>query len=100
VGRLELALELAPAAEALEVKVRNAMRPGSRERVAADVRLRAAVQAGVIAVQDADLLQRFERLRRACIMVDDFPPDIGRNAAAETGPASAPRETMLARKTA
>ena len=36
---------------------------------------------GVITPREAELLDRFYTVRRACIMVDDFPHDVGRHAA-------------------
>jgi hypothetical protein len=38
------------------------------------------VRVGLLTVDEAELLERHRRLVRDCIMVDDFPRDIGRAA--------------------
>jgi hypothetical protein len=50
-------------------------------------RIAAAVEKGIISTGEAALFQQFSALRRGCIMVDDFPHDIGR-AQAVREPAS------------
>jgi acyl-CoA dehydrogenase len=79
VGRLEVALATVPMAEALEVRLRAAIREG---RLAADApdRLDAAVRAGVMTPDEGGALARHRRVVRDCIMVDDFPHDVGRAA--------------------
>ena len=44
---------------------------------------------GIITPAKTVLLERFERLRRACIMVDDFAPDAGTRPAETSGAMSA-----------
>ena len=95
VGRLELALQRVAAAEEIESKVRAAVKSGAAEGFTAAERIAAAVRAGAITAAEADALARYNELRRACIMVDDFPPDIGRHVASE--PAAYPE---LLRKSA
>jgi acyl-CoA dehydrogenase len=98
-GRLELALELVAAADAVEAKMRSAARSGVVDGLTAEARLQSALNAGVISAQEAELWARFNQLRRACIMVDDFPHDLGRNAAAVPANVSPLQDAML-RKTA
>ena len=78
VGRLELAMQSAPAGEATEAKIRSAVKAGVIAGLTEPARIAAAVEKGIISAGEAALLQRFSELRRGCIMVDDFPHDIGR----------------------
>ncbi len=78
VGRLELAMQSAPAGEATEAKIRGAVKAGVIAGLTEQARVAAAVEKGIINTGEAALLQRFSELRRGCIMVDDFPHDIGR----------------------
>ena len=78
VGRLELAMQSAPAGEATEAKIRSAMRAGVIAGLTEQARIAAAVEKGIISIGEAAQFQRFSALRRGCIMVDDFPHDIGR----------------------
>jgi acyl-CoA dehydrogenase len=100
VGRLELALELVAAAEAVEAKLRSAAKSGVVQGLTADARLAAGLAAGVISAQEAELWTRYNALRRACIMVDDFPHDIGRNAAAEPARVTSLQDAAPQRKSA
>jgi hypothetical protein len=54
-------------------------------------RLAAGLTAGVISAQEAEIWTRYNALRRACIMVDDFPREVGRSAQAEPAPAAIQR---------
>ncbi len=83
VGRLELALEQVAAAEAVDARVRAAQKTAGIDELTAEARIEAAVRAGAISSADAELWKRYQVLRRACIMVDDFPHDIGRRAPAQ-----------------
>jgi acyl-CoA dehydrogenase len=78
VGRLELAMQAAPAGEAIEAKVRNAQRAGVVSGLTDEVRVAAALEKGVLTAEEAAQWRRFVTLRRACIMVDDFPHEVGR----------------------
>jgi acyl-CoA dehydrogenase len=100
VGRLELALELVAPADAVEAKLRSAAKSGVVEGLTADARLAAGLAAGVITAQEAELWTRYNALRRACIMVDDFPRDIGRNAGAEPARVTSLQGAALQRKSA
>jgi acyl-CoA dehydrogenase len=83
VGRLELALEAAPAGDAVEAKLRAAARAQTVSGFTDEERLDAAVGKGILSRDEAAALRHFWKLRRLCIMVDDFPPEIGRAAALE-----------------
>jgi acyl-CoA dehydrogenase len=87
VGRLELALEATPAGEIVESKLHSATRAGILSGLTDEARLEQAARQGVITEDEATALRRFWKLRRDCIMVDDFPHDVGRRTAA--APASA-----------
>lgn len=81
VGRLELALESIEAAEAIEGKVRDSgAAPAGRPHDMAQ-RVETALQSGALSAEEAEQWHRYERLRQACVMVDDFPHDVGRRAA-------------------
>jgi acyl-CoA dehydrogenase len=78
VGRLELAMQAAPAGEATEAKIRSAMKAGVIAGLTEQARIAAAIDKGIISTGEAAQFQHFSALRRGCIMVDDFPYDIGR----------------------
>jgi acyl-CoA dehydrogenase len=99
VGRLELALDLIPAAEAVDAKVRGAVKSGVVEGLTVEARVQAAHEAGVITADEAATWARHNALRRACIMVDDFPHDFGRQPASEPARVTAIQDA-LQRKTA
>ena len=80
VGRLQVALELLPEVEALETRLRDAVRDGRLPALAGAARVAAARDAGLLSVDEEALLGRFARIREAAIAVDDFPADIGRAA--------------------
>ena len=86
VGRLEVALDLVVPAEAVEAKLRAAAKAGVLHGRTREERRASALSQGIITADEAALLDRFQRVQRDCIMVDDFPRDIGRNVA--TNPAS------------
>jgi acyl-CoA dehydrogenase len=99
VGRLEIALDLVPQAEEIEAKLRAAAKGSpSTARTPAE-RVAAAVASGVITARDAELLNRYYALRRACIMVDDFPHDVGRHVSQQPVQAAA-IDSVMARKSA
>ena len=100
VGRLELALERVAEAEQIEAKVRAAVKRGEVVHgFGAEARVAAAVEAGAITADEVQTLRSYDALRRACIMVDDFPHDLGREAA-EPAAVSAVDQALMARKTA
>ncbi|MEO8627930.1 MAG: acyl-CoA dehydrogenase domain-containing protein, partial [Betaproteobacteria bacterium] len=79
----ELALEQVVAAEKIDAKIRAAHKSGATTGITSADRMTSAVHMQVITQSEADQLTRYNELRRACIMVDDFPPDVGRHALAE-----------------
>jgi acyl-CoA dehydrogenase len=79
VGCLELALEAAPAGEAAEAKLRAAIKNGDIGGYTESEQLDNALHSGSMTDEDASALRRFWKLRQQCIMVDDFPREIGRN---------------------
>ena len=86
VGALEAALTVSIEAEAVEARVRQAERDGRFEPGVligggVDARWLKAHEAGVISDEDLALLQRRARLRDQVIRVDDFPFDLGQDAA-------------------
>jgi len=83
VGRLEVALDLVAPAEAVEAKLRAALKAGVLHGRSNEERRASALTQGIITAEEAMLLDRFKRVQRDCIMVDDFPHDIGRNAAVD-----------------
>jgi acyl-CoA dehydrogenase len=94
VGCLELALEAVPEGEAAEAKLRALVKAGTVDGYSERQQLDRAVQAGEFAPDDAAVLRRFWKLRRNCIMVDDFPRDVGRNE--REGTTTSPGEEVAA----
>ncbi len=84
VGCLELALDAVEDGEAAEVKLRALVKAGTVEGYTESEELDRAVESGEFAADEAAALRRFWALRRRCIMVDDFPHDVGRNERQET----------------
>ena len=79
IGRLEAALRMVPEVEAVETKLRGAIKSGALAHITPAQRVRAAHAQGILDAHEVDLWQRYERLRRDCIMVDDFPHEFGRH---------------------
>jgi acyl-CoA dehydrogenase len=79
VGCLELALDAVADGEAAEAKLRALVKAGTVTAYTEGEQLELAVAAGALAESEALVLRRFWKLRRRCIMVDDFAHDIGRN---------------------
>ncbi len=89
VGTLEAALEAAIAAEAVDAKVRAAIKD-KRIRPEGDRPMSAiALAAGVISAQDVAILERAVKLRDEVIRVDHFPQDFGLSEALRSAPARA-----------
>lgn len=82
VGRLELAMQAAPAAEAIEARIRNAAKAHVIAGLTEQAMVAAAVEKGIVSASEAVQFQQYSQLRRGCIMVDDFPHDIGRTQSA------------------
>jgi len=79
VGCLELALEAAPAGEAAETKLRAVIKADNIDGFTESEQLDNALHSGAMTDEEANALRLFWKLRRRCIMVDDFPKEIGRN---------------------
>jgi acyl-CoA dehydrogenase len=78
VGCLEIALDAAIAAEAVQAKLRAGKKSGLIDGRTADDLTERALEKGVITVADMEILRRAKQLTRKVIMVDDFPQDFGR----------------------
>jgi acyl-CoA dehydrogenase len=100
VGRLELAMQAAPAGEAVEAKIRNAAKAGVISGFTEESRTASALEKGIISAEEAAQYRRFGALRRACIMVDDFPHDVGRMQSAREPANVADMGSVVSQKTA
>ncbi len=100
VGRLELAMQAAPAGEAVEAKVRNGQKAGVITGLTDEARVAAALDKGLLTAEEVAQWRRFSALRRACIRVDDFPHDVGRNQATSDAPTAARPGNVISQKTA
>ena len=74
-GRIEDALPKVIAAEAIEKKLREALKAKRLAGAEGEALLDAAMQAGVITADEAQLVMAADAARRAVIRVDDFPAD-------------------------
>jgi acyl-CoA dehydrogenase len=79
VNILEQALQCAVVSEAVEVKLRAALKTGQIS-AQADDKIAEALKQRVITNSELELMGRMKSLRRRVIMVDDFPPDFGASA--------------------
>jgi acyl-CoA dehydrogenase len=84
VGTLEAALRAVIAAEAVETKIRAAVKAGTLTGRRADELAAQAVAAKLISGDEAAMLTRAQALRRKVIMVDDFPRDLGKSEIFQT----------------
>ncbi|MBK8336358.1 MAG: acyl-CoA dehydrogenase [Sterolibacteriaceae bacterium] len=82
VGVIELALEATVQSEAIEAKMRAAVKAGRISGRGAQLAA-SACAAGVITSAEQALLARRDELRDKAIRVDDFPQDLGIHRAAE-----------------
>jgi len=85
-GRLEFAMEAVIKAEPIEAKLRGAQKEGKLPQRTSAERRDAAVKSGVITLAEFEHLVRTDRLKRAVIMVDDFPTDLSRQPTQEKAP--------------
>ncbi|MEO6561501.1 MAG: acyl-CoA dehydrogenase [Nitrosospira sp.] len=88
-GILEQALRCAVVSEAVETKLRAAVKAG-RIPAQREEKIAAALKQRVITTSELELMGKMESLRRRVIMVDDFPPDF----ASEPQPGPEPAETI------
>jgi acyl-CoA dehydrogenase len=100
VGRLELAMRAAPAGEAIEAKIRNGVRAGVISGLVEEARIQDAAKKGLVTAEETAQFRRYSQLRRACIMVDDFPQDVGRMQAAREPASVTQLGDAVPRKTA
>jgi len=96
VGRLEIALAMVASAEEVEAKLRAAAKGAPVTAHTPAERIANGVSSGVISAREGDLLTRFYAVKRACIMVDDFPHDVGRHVVEQP----AVEQPVMARKSA
>ena len=78
---LEQALQCAEVCDAVEAKLRAAVKTG-RIPAEGEEKISAALKQRVITSNELELMAGMKSLRRRVIMVDDFPPDFGRNSTA------------------
>ena len=79
---LEQALQCAVVSEAVETKLRAAVKAG-RIPAQRDEKITAALKQRVITTNELELMGKMDHLRRRVIMVDDFPPDFVRGVQTE-----------------
>ena len=89
VGCLEIALDAAIAAEAVQAKLRAAKKSGLIDGRSIDDLSARALEKGVVTMADMEIMLRAKQLTRKVIMVDDFPQDFGRSTGKWTEPARA-----------
>jgi acyl-CoA dehydrogenase len=87
-GVLEQALRCAVVSEAVETKLRAAVKAG-RIPAQREEKIAAALKQRVITTSELELMGKMESLRRRVIMVDDFPPDFASEPQAGPEPAEA-----------
>lgn len=87
-GILEEALQCAVVSEAVETKLRAAVKAG-RVPAQREEKIAAALKQRVITTHELELMGKMEALRRRVIMVDDFPRDFGDEPQAGPGPMEA-----------
>jgi acyl-CoA dehydrogenase len=83
---LEQALQCAEVCDAVEAKLRAAVKTG-RIPAEGEEKISAALKQRVITSNELELMAGMTSLRRRVIMVDDFPPDFGTSSIA-SGPAT------------
>jgi acyl-CoA dehydrogenase len=97
-GMLEQALQCAVVCEAVETKLRAAVKTG-RIPAQGDERIADALKQRVITTTELELMGKMKSMRRRVIMVDDFPADFGRasGGTSETAPAQPVHEAIISR---
>ncbi|MGQ0752393.1 MAG: acyl-CoA dehydrogenase domain-containing protein, partial [Betaproteobacteria bacterium] len=83
IAQLEQAMRAAISVEGIYARIYSAVRAGRISGRTPDELAARAEQAAVIERAELQALVRAKALRRAVIMVDDFPPDFGREEAAQ-----------------
>ncbi len=77
--KLEVAFDVALKADAIEKKIKEAVRTRQLERKPLDENLKIAVSKGIISEVERDLVQLSEKLRWECVQVDDYSEEEFRN---------------------
>ena len=97
-GMLEQALQCAVVCEAVETKLRAAVKTG-RIPAQGDERIADALKQRVITATELELMGKMKSMRRRVVMVDDFPADFGRasGGTSETAPAQPVHEATISR---
>ena len=98
IGAIELALAATLAAEAVEAKVRAAIKAGTLVMQAGEDRPAAALAAAIITADELALVRRAAHLAEIVVRVDDFEQDLG--AAASRSEIAMPRPATITQKAA
>jgi len=98
IGAIELALAATLAAEAVEAKVRAAIKAGTLVTQAGEDRPAAALAAAIITADELALVRRAAHLAEIVVRVDDFEQDLG--AAASRSEIAMPRPATITHKAA
>lgn len=83
-GRIEVALEQAVAAEPLEKKLAQAVRSGTIAKADEAGMLRNAIQQGILTEAEADIIRSSGAMRREVIKADDFAADHWKGSGEQT----------------
>lgn len=92
-GALEAALQCSVASDAVEARLRTAVKSGQIP-AGDDERIEAALKQRIITSSELELMEKMKTLRRKVIMVDDFSPDFrdASTAASEKTPTRSRKE--------
>jgi acyl-CoA dehydrogenase len=97
IGRLEFALEAVIKADAIEAKMRAALKEGKLPQRTLAERRQAAFGLGIITEAEYDHMIYTDRLKREVIKVDDFDHDLSREPRTEDAwPSQDPRKKVAA----
>ena len=77
-ANLEQALQCSINCEAIETKLRSAIKAGNIS-ARDDIKITEALAQNIISNDEAEMLEKMKLLRRQVIMVDDFPADFGKD---------------------
>ena len=86
-------------AEPIEARMREAAKAGKLPQRTLAERREAAAQQGIITLAEREHLVYTDRLRRECIMVDDFEHDLSRTAKGEDAWQQETKKKVLAAST-
>ncbi len=74
-GRIESALQIVIAAEAVDRKLRTAVKSGTLPKLQGEALVEKGLENQAISQEEADIVRNAIKARRSVIMVDDFPKD-------------------------